>query len=104
MAKGTYQEWDDGLLHIRWDTNIAKTLGLRKSDPDLWRIFKTLKNTPMLAIRGSLSDVLTEETFDQMKHVKPDMVSVLVDGVGHCPMYDEPAVLEELIPFLRNVS
>lgn len=104
MAKGTYQEWDDGLLHIRWDTNISKTLGLRKSDPDLWRIFKTLKHTPMLAIRGSLSDVLTQETFDQMQELKPDMVPVLVDGVGHCPMYDEPTVLEHLIPFLRNVA
>ncbi len=104
MAKGTFKEGDDGLLHIRWDTNIAKTIGLRPSDPDLWRIFGTLKQTPMLAIRGSISDVLTQETFEKMQEIKPDLIPVLVEGVGHCPMYDEPAVLEKLIPFLDQVA
>lgn len=104
MAKGTFKMGEDGLLHIRWDTNIAKTMGLRDTDPDLWRIFGALKNTPVLSIRGGVSDVLSRETFDKMAEVKPDLVRVEVEGVGHCPTFDEPVVLEKLVPFLQKVS
>lgn len=100
MAKGTFKEGNDGMLHVRWDTNIAKTLGLRDTDPDLWDLYRGTKNIPMLAIRGLVSDVLSQETFDKMQELKPDLIRVGVEGVGHCPTFDEPAVLKELVPFL----
>lgn len=102
MARGTFKQGDDGMLHIRWDTNISKVLGLRDTDPDLWDLYKGVKNIPMLAIRGLVSDVLSQETFDKMQELKPDLIRVGVEDVGHCPTFDEPAILKELVPFLKK--
>ena len=102
MTKGTFKEGSDGYLHVQWDPEIAKTMGVRKTDPDLWGLYKSLKNKPVLAIRGGVSDVLTPDTFDKMAEVKPDLVRVEVEGVGHCPLFDEPAVVKKLGPFLKH--
>lgn len=101
MAKGTYKEGADGLLHITWDTNIAKILGMRGSDPDLWKLYGALKNVPTLAIRGGVSDVLDQETFDKMLELKPDLIRVLVDDVGHCPTFEEPLIIKALEGFFE---
>ncbi len=101
MARGTYKEGDDGLLHVAWDTNISKILGMRDSDPDLWKLFGSLQTVPTLSIRGGASDVLAQETFDKMLQIKPDLVRVLVEDVGHCPTFEELVVVKALESFFK---
>jgi len=104
LTEGTYRPGDDGLLHFDWDVAIAKPL-LKggTSVPDLWPLFRSLGKVPVLAIRGALSDVLSEATFARMAREKPDLVRVSVPGVGHTPSLEEPEVRAALDAFLARL-
>src|SRR5262249_14795730 len=101
-AEATYRKRGDGLLHFDWDLAIAKLLDhQRKVTPDLWTMFQGLRAIPTLALRGALSDVLTEDVFRRMALEKPDLVCVTVPDVGHTPSLTEPEAIEALDAFLR---
>jgi pimeloyl-ACP methyl ester carboxylesterase len=66
----------------------------------MWSAFGALRNTPTLAIRGQLSDVLSVAIFDRMQREHPDLQRVTVPNRGHVPLLDEPqslAALERLL-------
>jgi pimeloyl-ACP methyl ester carboxylesterase len=104
LARNTYRERDDGLLHPDWDANLAKPL-LRKREPppDLWPLFRALRPVPTLALRGGASDVLSAETFARMKAEKPDLVQVTLAGVGHPPFLGEPEAVAAIDAFLASL-
>ena len=104
LAEGTYRLGQDGLLHFDWDVAIAKPL-LKSSTPvpNLWPLFRSLGKVPVLAIRGALSDVLSEATFARMAREKPNLVRVSVPGVGHTPSLEEPEVRAVLDTFLARL-
>jgi pimeloyl-ACP methyl ester carboxylesterase len=91
LAGRTYAEGHDGVL--RYDFDLAIVRGLeRGSDtlPTHWPVFRALAKVPVLALRGALSDVLTEAVFDRMAREKTDLIRVTIPGVGHVPLLDEP--------------
>jgi pimeloyl-ACP methyl ester carboxylesterase len=100
MARGSFRQVADG-LHIDWDVNIAKTLaGGAKSPIPLWLVFRALRWTPTLVIRGGQSDVLSEATFEHMAAVKPDIHRLVIPHAGHTPTLNEPecrAAIDELV-------
>jgi pimeloyl-ACP methyl ester carboxylesterase len=67
---------------------------------DLWPIFKTLAEKPLLVIRGVKSDLLTAETAAKMQAVAPDMKLAVVAGVGHAPELNEPEAVAAIDEFL----
>ena len=92
MAEFTFRQREDGLWHFDWDVNLAKPLLEPEGPmPALWAIYRALGRIPSIAIRGELSDVLTEATFDRMGWEKSDLVRVTIPGVGHTPSLGEPA-------------
>ncbi|MEE8517067.1 MAG: alpha/beta hydrolase [Alphaproteobacteria bacterium] len=104
MAQNTYREGSDGLLHFDWDVRIVKphiegTGGL----PDMWPMFRALRNIPTLALHGEISDVLSQETFDRMAREKPDLERASVPGVGHAPTLAEPAARDAVGQFLAGL-
>ncbi len=104
-AEAMYREGDDGRLHYDWDPALAKPL-IRSggATPDLWRLYRALGRLPVLAIRGALSDVLSEETFARMAAEKPDLIRVTVPGVGHTPVLDEPPAEDAIDDFLATID
>src|SRR6185312_9911980 len=59
MAQSTYRAGTDGKLHFDWDLKLAKPLmATRGPLPDIWPYFRALRRLPVLALRGTLSDVL----------------------------------------------
>lgn len=68
--------------------------------PNLWPLFRSLGKVPVLAIRGALSDVLSEATFARMAHEKSDLMRVSVPDVGHTPSLEEPEARAALDAFL----
>jgi pimeloyl-ACP methyl ester carboxylesterase len=103
MADATYRRGDDGLLHFDWDVALARGLqGGRAKTPDLWALFRALGSRPVLAIRGALSDVLSEATFARMSEVKPDLQRVVVPDVGHVPSLDEPEAAAAIHDFIAG--
>jgi pimeloyl-ACP methyl ester carboxylesterase len=105
FAEATYRKGDDGLLHYDWDIALAKYLKQSGGKTlDLWSLYGALRRLPVLAFRGALSDVLSEESFARMAEVKPDLIQVTVPGVGHVPMLDEPQAEAAIDAFLAGLD
>jgi pimeloyl-ACP methyl ester carboxylesterase len=103
MAQGTFRQGEDGLLHFDWDVALAKPLRQTAGAvPDLWAYFGALRRLPVLALRGSRSDVLSVETFERMALVKPDLQRVIVANSGHAPILDEPDAAAAIDDFIRR--
>jgi pimeloyl-ACP methyl ester carboxylesterase len=101
FARRSYTEVD-GVPRLAMDPMIGEAVRAAPAGaaPDLWPVFGALKPIPTLALRGALSDVLSQETFDRMAREKPDLVRVTVAQRGHPPMLDEPdsvAAIESLL-------
>ncbi len=105
FARHTFCEGEDGLLHFDWDVDLAKPFAAGSGgaeDNDLWRLWRAVRRIPTLAIRGGVSDILSEATFARMKAEKPDLDQVTVPGVGHAPTLDEPECREAVDEFFRR--
>ena len=101
MAQNTFQEKADGKLYFDWDVDIAKPL-LEPSYaiPDMWPLFRALKQVPTLVLRGAESDILSPDCFARMQEVKPDLVAVEIPRAGHVPTMAEPESRAALDDFL----
>jgi len=100
LAASTFRPDADGMLCLNCDLAIAR--GLCNADAksaDLWNLYRALVRVLTLAIRGELSDVLSEETFDRIAELKPDLIRVTAANRGHAPLLNEPeciAAIESL--------
>lgn len=102
-ARRTCRELPDGRVAFAYDKAIAdgfSNIG-NTPQPDLWPLWQLLGSTPVLAIRGALSDLLSRETLSQMKelHAGP-FASVEIPRRGHAPMLDEPEAVDAIRAFL----
>jgi len=103
MANATYQRGADGLLHFDWDVALVRNLlGKAGAVPDLWGLFRAFGRRPVLALRGALSDVLSEATFQRMAEVKPDLKRAIIPDVGHVPALDEPEAVMAIHEFIAQ--
>lgn len=103
MARATYRQGEDRLLHFDWDVKLAKPLLAQSGNvPDLWPFFGALRRIPTLVLRGALSDVLSPETFARMALVKPDLERVTVPNSGHVPTLNEPEAAAAIDAFIRR--
>lgn len=106
FAHRLFREDADGVPRLAYDPAIAS--GLAGSDPsavpaDLWPMWSTLAALPILAIRGGHSDILSAETLAEMGKRHPGMRAVVVSGVGHAPMLDEPEAIDAIERFVAEV-
>ncbi len=105
FAEATYREGADGRLHFDWDVALARPLMEARREPrDLWPFYRALARLPVLAIRGGLSDVLSESTFARMAVEKPDLMQLTVPSVGHLPTLDEPETKRAIDEFLTRID
>jgi len=104
-ARARYRPDASGRLGLEYDPNIAKPLGTGANKAlDLWPYFMALARTPALAIRGALSDILSERTLQRMAGEKPDLRHLTVPNRGHVPLLSEPVCLEAIETFLDAVD
>ena len=92
-----YRETPDGLV-ITYDAKLRDAVletGAMPA-PDLWPLFDALEGLPLACIRGANSDLLSPETFAEMRRRRPDMIAAEVPGRGHVPFLDEAEALEAL--------
>lgn len=107
FARRTFHEREDGLIEADYDPHIA--LAFADADegaapPDLAPLFRALAVSPVLSVRGALSDLLTADTVATMRTLKPDLEAVTIDKIGHAPMLDEPEAWDALLDFLARVD
>ena len=104
MVRSTYRKGEDGLLHFDWDVNIVKPIiETRGTSPDLWPYFRGLHPIPLLAFRGAVSELFSEECFLRMGREYPAARLVTVPGTGHAPTLTEPECLAALDAFLCDL-
>lgn len=84
---------------LRWFNKLRLVRAIRGVPINPWDTFKAV-TMPCLVLRGEFSDVLSEETVNEMAKVKPDLVHVTVKGRGHVPLLDEPEALAAIDAFL----
>ena len=77
-----------------YDPKLSKCLSVLDGPmPQLWPQFESLKRMPVLVVRGGNSDLLSEETVEEMRRRHPRMTSFTVPDQGHAPLLrDEPTI------------
>jgi len=104
FARRTYREDSDGTLRPDYDPAIAEATRAGGAVPaDLWGLYAALAPIPTLAIRGELSDILSDETLDEMARRKPDLEVLRVPRRGHAPTLDEPECVAAIEKFLLRI-
>ena len=61
--------------------------------PSMWPQYRALAGIPLLILRGELSDLLAADVAESMAEALPDAELVVVPGVGHAPVLDEPEAI-----------
>ena len=104
MARRACRE-DEGAIVFDYDMAIAIPFQTRGPAPhvDLWPLFKTLGQKPLLVIRGERSDLLAFDALEKMQAAVPDMKSATVPRTGHAPMLDEPEAAAAIDNFLAEI-
>lgn len=103
-ARRTCLVLPDGRIVFAYDRAIAAGFAnvVDTPQPDLWPLWELLGDTPVLAIRGALSDLLSPDNLAamQQRHAGP-FASVIVADRGHAPLLDEPEALAAIAAFLK---
>ena len=105
MARRTFRDGPGG-PELDYDPAIAGVLGKpgRMTTFIARMLFRRLaKNRPTLLLRGELSDLITADIAGRMRKAAPTMDVVVVPGVGHAPMLDEPVAVDAIEGFLRTL-
>ncbi len=107
FARRTYHVDETGIPVSSYDPGISAAFdpdGPVVAPPDMWGIWETLKEIPVLGVRGGLSDLLSEATFGRMLETHPGMRAVTVANRGHAPMLDEPEAVTAIDAFLADMA
>lgn len=111
FADRTCRQRDDGLFEFAYDPAIAQSFDDTDSSSssgtseqaDLWPLWAALDAKPVLLVRGTLSDLLTEDTAERMQREHSGaFVHVEVAQRGHAPLLDEPQALAAIENFLAE--
>jgi pimeloyl-ACP methyl ester carboxylesterase len=87
-----------------WTLTRATETAVEGDVPELWTQFEALREAPVLAIRGALSDILSPETLGRMAASHPDFAAVTLPDRGHCPFLDEPEAVAAIETLLEKVD
>jgi pimeloyl-ACP methyl ester carboxylesterase len=95
----------NGRIVLDYDMRLAEPFKLPGGATgfDLWGAFAGLKGVPTTAIRGALSDLLSEDTVARMKAEHAQLEVVTVPRVGHAPTLEEPEAVAAIDRLLAGV-
>lgn len=100
-----YTQTDAGLV-ITYDPTLRDAFIAAFDGPpvDLWPLWDATAGLPVALIRGANSDLLSEETTDEMLRRRPDTLFASVPDRAHIPFLDEPQSVAVLQAFLKAVA
>lgn len=106
MAKRVMVLSGNGRIVFDYDMKIAEPFAELDVDAqaDLWPALEALQGRPVLVLRGEISDLLSPQTFAEMRARLPEAEAVTVAGVGHAPTLDEPEALAAIQRLLGRVG
>ena len=91
----------DGSYRMHYDPKLAEPFKhlMPEGDLELWPIYDAIRS-PMLVLRGALSDLLRPETCAAMALRGPKATTVEIAGVGHAPTLMHPDQIAPVRRFL----
>ena len=106
FARRTCREDAEGRVRFAYDPAISESIkgsAPNTVPPDLWPLWDSLTEKPVLVLRGALSDLLAAQTVRAMdaRHTGA-FTAVDVPHRGHAPLLDEPVALEAIDAFLQE--
>ena len=107
FTRALYREDDAGVPVLAYDPAIARPMAEAQDEavpPDLWPAFASLEQTPVLLVRGALSDILAVECVAEMRRCKPDLQVAEIPNRGHAPTLDEPHCISAIDSFLDSLQ
>src|SRR5215469_3672025 len=72
-----------------YDPNVGKALSevdIAKPVPDMWEHFESLRQKPLMVLRGENSDLLSAATVQEMQARHPNLTPALIRNEGHAPL------------------
>jgi pimeloyl-ACP methyl ester carboxylesterase len=84
----------DGGFAPAYDPRVVEPLLTRETDDDPWEAWEAI-DVPTLVLKGERSDILADETFEEMRERRPEIETVLVD-CGHAPSLNVPEQIEPI--------
>lgn len=105
FAERTWKEAGSGKLVLQYDTNLLKTLenlDLEQPLPTLWPQYESLAHAPVLVVRGANSDILSQETAEEMTRRHPRAALHVVPDEGHAPLLADAPTLERITAFVES--
>jgi pimeloyl-ACP methyl ester carboxylesterase len=88
-----------------YDPNLSKAISVMDGPaPELWPQFAALAPIPLLAVRGANSDILSEETLEQMRAHHPRLEATVVRGQGHAPLLKDTPTITAIAEFLARTD
>lgn len=105
LAKRTCKLANNGRIVFDYDMKIAEPFKLPGGEAgvDLWPVFESLNDVPLLVLRGETSDILEKATATKMLKKHGAATLVTIPRVGHAPSLDEPESLDAIKAFLAGV-
>jgi pimeloyl-ACP methyl ester carboxylesterase len=106
FARRTFAEDEQGMPKPSSDPAIGEAMRFIPIPPGvtqaMWFAFASLRNMPVLALRGERSDLLSFETFERMARELPALIRVTVPNRGHPPQLDEADCVNAVESFLAR--
>ncbi|MET2827677.1 alpha/beta fold hydrolase [Mesorhizobium shangrilense] len=106
MVWALNRETPQGLMPD-FDPKLLETLAgldLTQPLPALWPQFEALAATPLLAIRGASSRLLSVETLEEMGKRHLTMKTITVEGQGHAPFLETGNLPSAIAAFLDRAE
>lgn len=106
FARRLFREAPSGELQLAYDPAISQPMNAEPTTAvpaDLWDLFESLGELPMLVLRGALSDILSADTVAEMARRKPGLQYVEVPERGHAPLLSEPVSVKAITDFLGEL-
>lgn len=97
----------DGRLVQTYDVRLAdglKAIEPGQPQPTLWDQFNALAGTPLMVIRGALTDLLSQATVDAMAAAHPGLEVVHVPDEGHPPLLTDAPTIARIEAFIAKAD
>ncbi|MGB7318123.1 MAG: alpha/beta hydrolase [Planktotalea sp.] len=100
-----FVQTDDG-LELSYDPKLrdAVEASSHAAVPDLWPWLEALSGLPVAIIRGGNSDLLTQDTYEDMLRRLPAARGVVVPDRAHVPFLDEPEAVSVLQAWIGEMK
>jgi pimeloyl-ACP methyl ester carboxylesterase len=88
-----------------YDPKLAKCLSVFDGEiPKLWPQFEAMKRIPVLVLRGANSDLLSEQTVEEMRQRHPRLSAVTVPAQGHAPLLRDELTISAVASFFAGTD